>query len=373
MKIERLMIAYYGRRRENLWSGTLDVFDNFLSLKLGVNNIKWIRIFPEISILYQKILRLYSIFFYTSDGVCREKQMYKSTVKMALNGLNRDFDNKTDWVLFVAEHCLNSKFPEDIHYAAYIDTDFPVTAQYDVARSKIGYDYYIKNYDKYTEESYKKLNLIFTQNEWTRLSIIDRFKLNSNKVINVGFGVNIEPYFEEKNYENDLLLIVLRQHNAKTKGLDLLVDAFKLLRRENENVRLAIVGNDYYKGVEGIDVYIDYPREKTKELFRSCTLYTMPSRNEPNGITYLEALCNKAPIVGLNRFSIPEFTNNGEWGFLCENEDPLELATVIADALSDKLRLKGMGLKGQEFVMNNYKWEKVVEFILNSMSQYEKQ
>lgn len=41
----------------------------------------------------------------------------------------------------------------------------------------------------------------------------------------------------------------------------------------------------------------------------------MPSRNEPNGITYLEALANKTPFVALNRYAAPEFAGYGEWSF----------------------------------------------------------
>lgn len=86
----------------------------------------------------------------------------------------------------------------------------------------------------------------------------------------------------------------------------------------------------------------------------------MPSRNEPNGITYLEALYNKTPFVALNRFSTPEFSNNGKWGFLCNSENPEDLADVVIEALSDKERLKTMGIEGQQFVKENYNWEKTV-------------
>ncbi len=365
-------MTYYGPKLQDLWSGTPSTLYQLFINKIGYNRIRCVNIFPPINILYQKLLRFYSLFFYTSDGICREKQIYKLTSKQTIKYLidQKFFNNEKKWVLFVAEHCLNSKFPKDLYYAAYIDTDFPVTAQFDVARTKLGFNYYIKNYNKYSEESYKYMNIIFTQNEWTRQSIISRFNLDEKKVINVGFGVNIQPYYGEKDYNNELLLIVLRQHNAKTKGLDMLIEAFKILRLHKKDIRLAIVGNDFYKDIDGVDVYLNQPRKKTQELFQNCTLYTMPSRNEPNGITYLEALCNKAPIVGLNRFSLSEFTNNGEWGFMCKNEDPIELANLISEALSDKLRLKEMGLKGQNYVVNNFVWEKVVDSIIDNINLY---
>lgn len=361
-----LIITFYGREKKQLWSGTIDVFDKLFPKHPEVDKVEWIRIFPNISTLYQKLLTLYSRFFYTSNGVCRERQMYYKTVKTAKHELR---NAKGDWVLMVAEHCLNDKFPNDKKYACYIDTDFPITAKKDFSSLKPGFNYYISNYDKYTAESYKRMDVIFTQNEWTRKSIIERFNLSPEKVINVRFGVNIEPYYGEKDYNKNLLLIVLRQFNAKVKGLDILVEALPKIRKKYPDTRLAIVGNDEYKDIEGVDTYVGFPREKTKELFKQATLYVMPSRNEPNGITYLEALCNKTPFVALNRFSTPEFSNNGEWSFLCDTENPNDLADVVIKALSDKNRLKEMGEKGQDFVIRNYRWEKTVFDICRIMEE----
>lgn len=353
----RLILTYYGREWKGLWSGTLDVFDKLFPKQNNISCVKWVRIFPCISIVYQKFLVLYSKLFYTSPGICREKQMYSLTIKTAIHNIMKI---KCDWVLMVAEHCLTNKFPRDRKYACYIDTDFPVTARLDYASNKLGFNYYVSHYDKYTAMSYERMDVIFTQNEWTRQSVIKRFNLSPGKVINVRFGVNVEPYKGNKDYSKNLLLIVLRQYNAKTKGLDLLVNALPLIRNTYPYVKLAVVGNDEYRKSEGVETYVGYPRSKTKELFREATLYVMPSRNEPNGITYLEALCNKTPFVALNRFAAPEFSNNGEWSFLCNGDSPEDLAGTVIDALSDKARLKAMGEKGQKFVLDNYSWDKTV-------------
>ena len=96
-----LIITFYGREKKQLWSGTIDVFDMFFAKQAGINSVEWIRIFPNISKFYQKLLTLYSRFFYTSNGICRERQMYYKTVKTAIRELRK---TKGDWVLMVAEH-----------------------------------------------------------------------------------------------------------------------------------------------------------------------------------------------------------------------------------------------------------------------------
>ena len=90
----------------------------------------------------------------------------------------------------------------------------------------------------------------------------------------------------------------------------------------------------------------------------------MPALFEPNGITYLEALANKAPIVGLNRFAFPEFAGYGKYGFIVDNADKDLLAHTIIDALSDKQRLEIMGIKGQEYVISNFSWDKTVSSLI---------
>ena len=80
----------------------------------------------------------------------------------------------------------------------------------------------------------------------------------------------------------------------------------------------------------------------------------MPALAEPNGTTYVEALANKAPIVGLNKFSAPEFSGYGKYGFMASEATPQSVADVIIEALSDKERLKRrMGEEVQQFVMKN--------------------
>ena len=165
-----------------------------------------------------------------------------------------------------------------------------------------------------------------------------------------------------------MLLIVLRKGTEKYKGLLLLLEAFKVLKKKRPNAKLAVVGTQLEETPEGVTWYFDQPRSVTVELFRKATLYVMPALSEPNGITYLEALANKTPIVGLNRFAFPEFSGDGKWGFMVENEDHEELAAVLERALDDKILLKEMGETGQKFVMNRYKWDLVADKMIDEMN-----
>lgn len=364
--MNKLFITYYGNKTKMRWSGTIDVLlDKFSSL-LNTDVPCWV-IEPNYPIFYKKLLVLYSRCFFMGLGVARDRNIMPFVKRKTLKQICK-FSHENDWIMMPGEHCLDERFPNR-HYCCYIDTDFPMTAIYDTNRNKWGYKRYIKQYDKYTVQSYAKMDVIFTQNEWTRKSIIERFNIPSDKVYNVGFGVNIVPYDGPKDYSKKLLLIVLRQFNAKMKGLDILIEALPIIRKQYPDCKLAVVGNDQYEDVDGVDCYVDFPREKTMELFQQSSLYVMPSRCEPNGITYLEALINKTPFVALNRFAAPEFSGHGEWSFLCDNESAFCVADVVCKALSNEARLVKMGLKGQVFVKERYNWDIVIGEMFNVMDK----
>ena len=264
----------------------------------------------------------------------------------------------TGWRLFVCDHnCPKARIGKE-RYAIYVDGAVEIFWKYLKGNTfwRKWYENYVRQYE---QASIQNADLIFTQNEWSRKFYIDEWGISEEKVHNVGFGVNLQPLSSLKDYFQEELLIVLRHGTEHYKGLYLLLDAFERLRKRHSNVKLHVVGTTN-RPLEGVTYWDNYPRSKTVELFQKATLYVMPAIREPNGITYLEGLANKAPIVGLNRFAVPEFSGYGKWGFLCNQEDPEELATVLEDALSDKQRLAEMGKLGQDFVIGRYDRTKVV-------------
>lgn len=270
-------------------------------------------------------------------------------------------NNKAKKILFVSEHCSIRPYP-DVEQYVYIDAVLRPSYLYD-ERTSVFAKKQLPFYEKVDRKSLASMNKIFTQNQWTKDFIVKEYGIDKDKVINIHFGVNLKPLISKKDYSKDLLLIVLRKGTERLKGLNLLLEAFPIVRKSCPTAELAVVGTTGPE-IEGVQYYYNQPRETTVELFKKCTLYTMPALFEPNGITYLEALANKAPIVGLNRFAFPEFAGYGKYGFIVDNADKDLLAHTIIDALSDKQRLEIMGIKGQEYVISNFSWDKTVSSLI---------
>ena len=225
---------------------------------------------------------------------------------------------------------------------------------------KPGVELFLKAYEKNERFCYTKMDGCFAQNDWCMHAINERYHYPLERIINVGFGINASYYTGEKDYANPHLLIILRKGTEHIKGLDFLLEAFKIAKQTRTDLRISVVGTEY-TSMDGVTYYYNEPRSVTLELLKMAILYVMPAIREPNGITYLEALANKTPIMGLDRFAFPEFAGYGKYGFVAPNDNPADFAELMLDAVSDVKRLEQMGRDGQEFVKSKYNWDDVTD------------
>ena len=100
---------------------------------------------------------------------------------------------------------------------------------------------------------------------------------------------------------------------------------------------------------DGVFYYYNQPRTVTVSLFQECALYAMPALLEPNGITYLEALANKMPILGLNRFAFPEFSGYGKFGFIVDEPILENVSIAICKAFPIQKNFILWEMKGRKW------------------------
>lgn len=250
---------------------------------------------------------------------------------------------------------------EGLHFN-YCDATIFGSVKYD---NKVYSKRYLTQFVHNTKKYSDRLKGIFTFNQWTKDSLVNDFKIAENKIFNVGFGANLNPYFGEKDYSNNLILTVLRRGTEHKKGLFLLLDAFELARSSNKKLRLAVVGTTNRK-IDGVEYFEGYPREKTIELFREASLFAMPALFEPNGMVYPEALASRTPILGLDRCAFPEFSGYGKYGFIVKAEAE-DIAKKILFAFENPSLLKEKATEGQKFILGRYDWKVVVHEMLKKI------
>ncbi len=219
----------------------------------------------------------------------------------------------------------------------------------------------IEAFELLERDSLASAEHIFTFGTYVRDHIVAHYGISPARVTAVGSGMgDIEPYHGPKDYTRPRLLFVAK-HLFAAKGGVLLLEAFRLARRQRPDLVLTIVGDERSRSFIPADLEVDFrahlPLPELQRLFRDASLLTQPMLNDPWGQVYLEALLSRTPVLGLHRNGLPEITGNGRYGFLVDAADPHILAEAIVQAMANPQRLADMGEGGQQHVLQSYSWE----------------
>lgn len=139
------------------------------------------------------------------------------------------------------------------------------------------------------------------------------------------------------------LLFVGRQYEVYDfyrKAGDLVVAALDILRRHYDSrITLTMVGMKKWplpgSPPDGVSFLGVRPPDEVAALYDSHDLFVMPSRMEPFGIAFAEALSHGLPCIGRNAYAMPEIITPGVSGALISGDDPEELASTIAATLAN--------------------------------------
>ncbi len=167
-----------------------------------------------------------------------------------------------------------------------------------------------------------------------------------------------------------LVLFLGRVHF--TKGLDLLIPAFARVLKRHPDAHLAIVGpdNDGYGAKvrgwvtdHGLNEWVHFVDQlhdaDVTQAYVDADVFVLPSYTENFGMTVVEAMACKLPVVISDQVNIHnEVTESG--GGLVTHCDVDELAKGIAGLLGDADKRRSMGESGRTFVRQQYSLDRIV-------------
>jgi glycosyltransferase involved in cell wall biosynthesis len=146
----------------------------------------------------------------------------------------------------------------------------------------------------------------------------------------------------------------------REKGVDILLNAFKVLKERGIWYKGIIMGNgpDFMKVKDFIKLnYLDiqiWYRNDNSNFFRMVDIIVLPSRIDPFPYTMLEAANYMVPFIGSNVDGISEYIENGNTGILFENENFNELADKIILLTSNVSLRKKLVLNNKYKLSNHY-------------------
>lgn len=219
---------------------------------------------------------------------------------------------------------------------------------------------------------YRECKGIFTMGQWLADDLVSYTGISRNKVHCVGGGTNVPVRLidSSKKVGNKFLFV---GKDFERKNGKLVVDAFQILNdRHNGQYELYIAGPKEWpleKAIpEGIHFLGLKNTNELAEYYNLCDVFVMPSRFEAYGLVFAEALIYGLPIIGRDAFSMSDFVNGGENGYLLKSNSSEELAMLMESAiLNDELRKRV--ISNRESYIEQYSWQSVVKRMLDTMKQ----
>ena len=199
--------------------------------------------------------------------------------------------------------------------------------------------------------------LYVVHSEFTKRDMIKEWGISESKINVVPLGSFVKPMTPRENFTGRKVLYVGKIEPRK--GVDKLLEAFEIAKKEIQDIELIICGKMGWKvkdlgkklerlSKEGKGVkYLGYVSDdELIKLFREVDVCVYPSIYEGFGLPPLEAMASGCPVIVSGNSSLPEVV--GEAGLTINPYDPKEMASAIVRVLKDTNLKKQMSLLGIE-------------------------
>ncbi|WIY27743.1 glycosyltransferase family 4 protein [Parasedimentitalea psychrophila] len=213
-------------------------------------------------------------------------------------------------------------------------------------------------------EIYAEAEHVFTFGPKIRDFLLNDYGMAPGKVSAIGAGASVTPEREvdssQERYGRRNILFVGVEWERK--GGPELIKAFCQLRKTLPDATLTIIGCAPDVEVDGCQVIGRLPIAEMAEYFHRASCFCMPSRVEPFGVVFLEAMQFGLPVISTTVGDIGAIVQDGVTGRLVAPRNSAELAQALYQVLADPGTCREMGRAAQHRG-RQFTWEAVVRRI----------
>jgi glycosyltransferase involved in cell wall biosynthesis len=231
---------------------------------------------------------------------------------------------------------------------------------------------------------YKRVDKVIAVSKATREEVVRVHRLPEERVVAIHNGIDLSSFTDLRVQEGEEHTILSVGRLAWRKGYKYLIDAMPNVLSEYSNAKLLLVGDvvtnevplqQYVRklGIENSVLFLgNVSAERLYSLYHEAEVYVQPSLYEPFGITILEAMSMRKPVVATRVGGIPEIITNGAEGLLVEPRNSLQLGKAIINVFSDSSCRRRFGSNARKRVEREFTWEviakKTLEFYTNLLN-----
>ena len=225
----------------------------------------------------------------------------------------------------------------------------------------------IKFIEEYTIEKSGRLVAVSQQ---TAKKLIETHPRRVSK-IEVIFNALPDEWFQiERRDRGNLLLFAGRL--SEIKGVEYLIEAMPIVKREFPDVRLILVGDGELRGKlerrvrsfrlgETVTFEGDLDQSMLIPLYSMATALVLPSFYENCPFSILQAFASGVPVVATQIGGINELIDDGETGLLTPPRDSYALASAISRMLADAQLRRRISDKAKEFAYKNLQLKMAID------------
>lgn len=171
------------------------------------------------------------------------------------------------------------------------------------------------------------------------------------------FNVNFETRKEHLCLKHPIVLCVgafteMKRQRLLIDAMMLVKDGFLILLGDGEDKEK--LENYCSEKIPGRYLITKISRNEIPYYYSLCDVFSLPSKDEPFGIVYLEAMASNKPIVTTKDEDREEIVGNS--GILCDVENPQEYSNAILRCYNKK-----WGNIPRDRVISNFNWDKVLK------------
>lgn len=223
--------------------------------------------------------------------------------------------------------------------------------------------------------------------ETSRIQILQHYLIDFEKLQVIYPGIETDIFNSKKiSYDKKIHLkpnaILTVARPVLAKGIDRLIDAVALLRNKID-FNLYIGGDTIEKGKSNEEIQAErriqelikkYKIEKNVNFigrvahdtilpayYRGASVFVLPSRYEPFGLTTLEAMASGTPPIVSSVAGSREIIVDGLNGFIVDTHDRKKLSQHILNLLIDKKLNKKISENAAFTIREHYSWDKIIE------------
>jgi len=238
-------------------------------------------------------------------------------------------------------------------------------------------------------------NLIISNSEAGRKILIQRDRIDPEKIITIHNGIdlkkfNIEIDIYEKKRELGLKhedkVIGIIANLRRVKGHCYLFEAFQnakcKMSLKDSILKLLVVGDGELKQeltglaeklkIKDSVIFTGF-RDDIPEILQVIDIFVLPSLWEGFPVSILEAMASSRPVIASSVGGIPEAVIDQETGFLVPPQDVRSLEEALLKLVNDSGQAKRMGIAGRKRIEECFTLDKMIkkmEGVYNGYRQY---